>query len=52
MKYVVVGICIVAMAVIVAVLIYRKKKTSSPEGENKSGQDSGAMIAKQTSELS
>lgn len=52
MKYVVVGICIVAVAVIVALLIYRKKKTSSPEGENKSGQDSGAMMAKQTSELS
>lgn len=52
MKYVVVRICIVAVAVIVALLIYRKKKMSSPEGENKSGQDSGAMIAKRTSELS
>ena len=52
MEYVVVGICIVAVAVIVALLIYRRKKMSSPEGENKSAQDSGAIIAKQTSELS
>ena len=52
MEYVVVGICIVAVAVIVALLIYRRKKMSSPEGENKSDQDSGAIIAKQTSELS
>ena len=51
MEYVVVGICIVAVAVIVALLIYRRKKMSSPEGENKSAQDSGAIIAKQTSEL-
>lgn len=33
MEYVVVGICIVAVAVIVALLIYRKKKMSSPEGD-------------------
>lgn len=52
MEYVVVGICIVAVAVIVALLIYRRKKMSSPEGENKSDQDRGAIIAKQTSELS
>ena len=52
MEYVVVGICIVVVAVIVALLIYRRKKMSSPEGENKSDQDRGAIIAKQTSELS
>ena len=52
MEYVVFGICIVAMAVIVALLIYRKKKMSSPEGENKSDQDSGAIIAWQVNELS
>ena len=52
MEYVVFGICIVAMAVIVALLIYRKKKMSSPEGENKSDQDSGAIIARQVNELS
>ena len=52
MNYVVVGICIVTVAVVVALLIYRKKKISVPEGMNSSGQDSGAMIAKQTSELS
>lgn len=52
MKHVVIGICIVAVAVIVALLIYRKKKTSSSDGKNKSNQDSGAMMAKQTSELS
>ena len=52
MEYVVVGICIVAMAVIVALLIYRKKKMISPEDENKSDQDSCAIIARQVSELS
>lgn len=54
MEYVVVGICIVAVAVIVDLLIYsyRKKKTNFPEGENNSDSDNGAMIAKQTSELS
>lgn len=52
MEYVVFGICIVAMAVIVALLIYRKKKMSSLEGENKSDQDSGAIIARQVNELS
>lgn len=52
MEYFVVGICIVAVVVIVALLIYGKKKMSSPEGENKSDLESGAIIAKQTSELS
>lgn len=52
MKYVVIGICIVAVAVIVALLIYRKKKTSSPKCENKSDLDSGEMILKQTSAIS
>ena len=54
MEYVVVGICIVAVAVIVALLIYsyRKKKTNFPEGENNSDSGNGVMIAKQTSELS
>ena len=54
MRYVVVGICIVAVAVIVALLIYsyRKKKTNFPKGENNSDSGNGAMIAKQTSELS
>lgn len=51
MEYVVVGICIVAVAVIVALLIYRRKEMSSPEGENKSDQDSGAIIAQQIKEL-
>lgn len=32
MEYVVIGICILAVAVIVALLIDRKKRTSSPEG--------------------
>lgn len=36
MEYVVVGICIVAEVAIVALLIYRRKRMSSPEGENKS----------------
>ena len=52
MEYVVVGICIVTVVAIVVLLIYRRKRMSSPEGENKSDQDSGAIIAKQTSELS
>jgi len=52
MKYVVVGICIVAVAIIIALLIYRKKKTNIPEGENNSDSGNGEMIAKQNSELS
>ena len=52
MEYVVVGICIVVVALIVALLIYRRKMMSTPEGENKFDQDSGAIIAKQISELS
>ena len=45
-------ICIIALAVIVAMLIYRKKKISASKGGNRSDQDSGAMIIKQASELS
>ncbi len=52
MEHVVVGICIVAVVTIAALLIYRKKKTNIPEGENNSDSDNGAMTAKQTSELS
>lgn len=52
MKYVIIRICIVAVAVIVALLIYRKKKTSSLEGENKSNQGNDAMMVKKTNELS
>lgn len=52
MKYVVVGICIVAVVVIVVLLIYRRKRMSSPEGDRKSDQDSGAIITQQTTELS
>lgn len=52
MKYVIVGICIVAAAIIIALLIYRKKKTNFPEGENNSDSGNGEMIAKQNSELS
>jgi len=52
MKYVIIGICIVAVTVIVALLIYRKKKTSSLEGENKSNQGNDAMMVKKTNELS
>lgn len=52
MEHVVVGICIVAVVTIAALLIYRKKKTNIPEGENSSDSDNGAMTAKQTSELS
>lgn len=52
MEYVVVGICIVVVALIVALLIYRRKMMSTLEGENKFDQDSGAIIAKQISELS
>lgn len=52
MKYVIIGICIVAVAVIVALLIYRKKKTSSLEGENKSNPGNDAMMVKKTNELS
>ncbi|WP_071128528.1 hypothetical protein [Varibaculum massiliense] len=52
MEHVVVGICIVAVVTIAALLIYRKKKTNIPEGENSSDSDNGAMAAKETSELS
>lgn len=52
MEYVVVGICVVAVVAIVASLTYRRKRMSSSEGENQSDRDSGAIIAKQTSELS
>lgn len=52
MEYVVVGICIVAVVAIAALLIYRGKRVSSPEGEDKSDEDSGTIITKQTSELS
>lgn len=52
MKYVVVGICIVAVVAIVALLIYRRKRMSSPEDESKFDLDSGAIITQQTTELS
>ncbi|MST51106.1 hypothetical protein [Hornefia butyriciproducens] len=52
MEYVVVGICIVAVLAIVALLTYRGKRVSSPEGEDKSDKDNGTIITKQTSELS
>lgn len=50
MKYVVVGICIVAVVVIVALLIYRKKISSN--AERTSEQDSGALITEHRSDLS
>lgn len=52
MEYVVVGICIVAVVAIAALLIYRRKRMNSLEGECKSDQDSGAIITQQTIELS
>ena len=52
MKYAVVGICIVAVAIIIVLLIYREKKTNFPEGENSSDSGNGEMIAKQNGELS
>lgn len=52
MEYVVVGICIVAVVAIAALLIYRRKRMNSLEGECKSDQDSGALITQQTIELS
>lgn len=52
MKYVVIGICIVVVAVSVALLVYRKKKMSILEGKKRSDQDSSEMIEKQTYELS
>ena len=52
MKYVVVGICIVAVVAIAALLIYRKKRMSSSEGERKFDQNSGAIITQQTIDLS
>lgn len=51
MEYVVVGICIVAVVAIVALLTYKEKRVSSPEGEDISDKDSGTIITKQTSEL-
>ena len=52
MEYVVVGICIVAVVAIAALLIYRRNRMKSLEGERKSDQDSGAIITQQTIELS
>ena len=52
MEYVVVGICIVAVVASAALLIYRRKRMNSLEGERKSDQDSGAIITQQTIELS
>ena len=48
MKYVVVGICIVAVAIIIALLIYRKKKTNIPEGENNSDSGNGEIYSAST----
>lgn len=50
-EYVVIAICIVAVASIVALLMYRKKSIGSPKGENKSRRSGGEIISKQTSEL-
>lgn len=52
MEYVVVGICIVAVVAIATLLIYRRKRMNSLEGECKSDQDSGAIITQQTIEFS
>ena len=52
MEYVVVGICIVSVLAIVALLTYKGKRVSSPEGEDKSDKDNGTIITKQTSKLS
>lgn len=51
-EYVVIAICIVAVASIVALLMYRKKSIGSPKGENTSRRGGGEIISKQTSELS
>ena len=52
MKYVIIGLCIVAVGVIVALLIYRKKKASSLGEENISNPGDKALMVKNTSELS
>ncbi len=52
MKYVVAGICIVAVVAIVALLIYRRRRMSSHEGESESDHISGVIITQQTTELS
>lgn len=52
MKYVIIGLCIVAVGVIVALLIYRKKKASSMGEENISNPGDKALMVKNTSELS
>ena len=51
-EYVVIAICIVAVASIVALLMYRKKSIGSPKGENTSRRGGGEIISKQTSKLS
>lgn len=50
MEYVVVGICIVAVVAIVALLIYRRKRMSSPEGENKSDDEIGIQVERLSAE--
>lgn len=50
-EYVVIAICIVAVASIVASLMYRKKSIGSSKGENTSRRGGGEIISKQTSEL-
>lgn len=50
-EYVVIAICIVAVASLVALLMYRKKSNGSPRGENTSRRGGGEKITKQTSEL-
>ena len=52
MNYIVVGTCIVAATVVAVLLIYRKKKMSTPKDENRSDQDSGVMMVKRIRELS
>lgn len=52
MKFVIIGICIVAVVVIVALLICGKNKTSFLERGNISNPDNDAMLVKKTSELS
>ncbi|MFR0590376.1 hypothetical protein ACLUWA_01845 [Bifidobacterium thermophilum] len=51
-EYVVIAICIVAVASIVVLLMYRKKSIGSPKDENTSRRGSGEIISKQTGELS
>lgn len=50
MKYVIIGICIMAVVVIVALLIYKKK--NSLEGQHKYNLDNNAKRVTKTSELS